>query len=242
MSAISRPNPLILFDIDGTLLRTGDPHHGAAFTHAFESIYGKPVTLEGVPLAGMLDAQIARILFERHALDADESAARLVEMMETMGLRYTETLAGGSLRERLLPGATESVLACLERDWSAGVLTGNARSVGHAKLRAAGLDMLLTYGAFGDSATDRGHLVEAAIDDAERATGVRHHSAETVLIGDTPNDISAARLGGARVIAVATGRFDLAALSQHDPDALLPDLSDPQAFVASVEQVLSINA
>jgi phosphoglycolate phosphatase len=239
MSAISRANPLILFDIDGTLLKTGDPHHGAAFTHAFESIYGKPVTLDGVPLAGMLDAQIARILFERHGLDEDASSARMVEMMEMMGTRYVDALAGGSLVERLLPGVTEAVLACLERDWTAGVLTGNARSVGHAKLRAANLDMLLSIGAFGDSATDRGHLVESALDDAERVTGVRHHPDETVLVGDTPNDISAARLGGARVVAVATGRFGVDALSHHNPDALLPDLSDTHAFIAAVHRALN---
>lgn len=239
MPAISRLNPLILFDIDGTLLRTGDPHHGAAFTHAFESIYGKPVTLEGVPLAGMLDAQIARVLFERHGLDADESDAHLTEMMEAMGARYVEALAGGSLRERLLPGVTEAVLACIERGWTTGVLTGNARSVGNAKLHAAGLDMLLAIGAFGDSATDRGHLVEAALDDAARVTGVRHRPSETVLIGDTPNDISAARLGGARIVAVATGRFDTTALSHHNPDALLLDLSDTEMFISAVESALT---
>jgi phosphoglycolate phosphatase-like HAD superfamily hydrolase len=239
MSSISRVNPLILFDIDGTLLKAGDRRHGAAFTHAFESVFGKPVTLDGVPLAGMLDAQIARVLFERHGLDVEESDVRLTEMMEMMGLRYVETLAGASLRERLLPGVTEAVLACLERDWAAGVLTGNARSVGHAKLQAAGLETLLGFGAFGDSAAERSHLVDAAISDAERVTGVRHSPAETVLVGDTPNDISAARLGSARVVAVATGRFDLAALEHHHPDALLPDLADTDAFVAAVEQALN---
>lgn len=241
MSAISQVRPLILFDIDGTLLRTGDPHHGAAFVHAFERIYGHPVTLEGVPLAGMLDAQIARVLFERHALNIEESTNRLTEMMEMMGARYVEALAGGHLRDRLLPGVTESVLTCYQREWSAGVLTGNARSVGYAKLRAAGLERLLSFGAFGDSATDRSHLVDTAIRDAERAIGVLHHPSETVLIGDTPNDIRAARLGGARVIAVATGRFDVEALGAHDPDALLPDLSDTSLFERSIETVLGIS-
>jgi phosphoglycolate phosphatase-like HAD superfamily hydrolase len=239
MSALGRVNPLILFDIDGTLLRAGDPHHGAAFIHAFASLYGKPVTLEGVPLAGMLDAQIARILFERHGLDSVEADARLAEMLEKMGARYNESLVGGSLRERLLPGVTEAVLACFKRDWTSGVLTGNARAVGHAKLQAAGLDMLLSIGAFGDTATDRSHLVETAIEDAERATGVRHQPRETVLIGDTPNDISAARLGGARVVAVATGRFDLSALEHHHPDALLPDLADTETFIAAIERALN---
>jgi phosphoglycolate phosphatase-like HAD superfamily hydrolase len=236
---VRAPQPLVLFDIDGTLLRTGDPHHGAAFTHAFESIYGRPVTLDGVQLAGMLDAQIARALFEHHALDRDEADARLQEMMEAMGRRYVEAVAGRSIRERLLPGVTEAVLACLHNGWSSGVLTGNARSVAHAKLRAAGLDMLLDFGAFGDSAVERGHLVETALADAEHVTGVRHLPEETILIGDTPADISAARHGGARVVAVATGRFDVAALSQHDPDALLPDLGDTDAFIAAIRRVVS---
>ena len=74
---MSRQRGLVLFDIDGTILIAGDRHHGAAFTHAFEQVYGRPVTLEGVPLAGMLDAQIARILFERHGLDIDEAGMRL---------------------------------------------------------------------------------------------------------------------------------------------------------------------
>lgn len=230
---------LVLFDIDGTILVPGDRHHAAAFTHAFEQVYGHPVTLDGVPLAGMLDAQIARILFERHGLDIAESAARLDEMMAAMGDRYVAAIAGGSLRERLLPGVTEAVLAAHQHGWAVGSLTGNGQAVGEAKLRAAGLGMLITFGAWGDRAVDRGHLVEEAIAEAEQSTGARYTSDETVLVGDTPADIAAARLGGARVVAVATGRFDLPALARHQPDALLDDLSDTAAFVAAVERALS---
>jgi phosphoglycolate phosphatase-like HAD superfamily hydrolase len=229
---------LILFDIDGTLLRAGDREHGAAFIHAFESTYGKPVTLDGVPLAGMLDAQIARVLFERHELDRGAADERLHEMMAAMGEQYVAAIAERDTRERLLPGVTEAVLACVARDWATGVLTGNAASVAHAKLRAAGLDLLLSFGAFGDSAVERGHLVDEAIAACFAASGTRYAPSETVLIGDTPNDISAARLGGAKVVAVATGRFDVAALSHHDADAVLPDLSDTDLFMRTVLSVL----
>lgn len=231
---MSQRRGLVLFDIDGTILIAGDRHHGAAFTHAFEQVYGRPVTLDGVPLAGMLDAQIARILFERHGLDTAEAGARLEEMMAAMGRRYSEAIAGQSLRERLLPGVTEAVLAAHHHGWAVGALTGNGRAVGEAKLRAAGLGMLITFGAWGDRAVERGHLVDEAIAAAERATGARYAPAETTLIGDTPADIAAARLGGARVVAVATGRFDRPALAKHQPDALLEDLSDTAAFVAAV--------
>lgn len=229
---------LVLFDIDGTLLRAGDTHHGAAFTHAFERVYGKPVTLDGVPLAGMLDAQIARILFERHGLDRDEADPRLHEMMEAMGSRYVEAIAEHSIRERLLPGVTEAIVACNAHGWTTGALTGNGRLVGEAKIKGAGLDHLLTFGAYGDSAVERGHLVEEAIAAATEATGERYRPSETVLVGDTPNDIAAARAGGANVIAVATGRFDVESLSNHDPDAVLQDLGDTDAFIAAVIQAL----
>lgn len=230
---------LILFDIDGTLLRVGDHEHGAAFRHAFEEVYGRPVTLEGVPLAGMLDAQIARILFERHALDRDDSDERLQEMMEAMGERYALAIAQHEMRERLLPGVVEAIQACIHNGWPAGVLTGNGQAVGHAKLRATGLDTLLTFGAFGDSATERGHLVEIALDAAYIATRQRYERSRTVLVGDTPNDIQAARYAGTRVIAVATGRFGSDSLAEHEPDALLPDLGDTPAFVNAVRHVTS---
>lgn len=229
---------LVLFDIDGTILMAGDRHHGAAFTHAFELVYGRPVTLDGVPLAGMLDAQIARILFERHGLNTESADARLEDMMAAMGRRYVESIAGQSLRERLLPGVTEAVLAAHHHGWAVGALTGNGQGVGEAKLRAVGLGPLIPFGAWGDRAVERGHLVDEAISAAKRATGAHYAPTETVLVGDTPADISAARLGGARIVAVATGRFDRAALDKHQPDALLTDLSDTAAFVAAINHAL----
>lgn len=197
------------------------------------------MTLAGVPLAGMLDSQIARILFERHGLSRAEADARLHEMMSVMGERYVTAIADRDTRERLLPGITEAVQSCAEHGWAAGVLTGNARSVGEAKLRASGLDLLLAFGAYGDSAIERGHLVEIGIDAAFDLTGTRYSPSQTVLVGDTPNDIAAARMAGTRVVAVATGRFDVETLRAHAPDAVMPDLRDTDAFVSAVTSLVS---
>lgn len=233
------PTALVLFDIDGTLLRAGDPAHQRAFVEAFEEVYGLPVTLEGVQLAGMLDANIARTLFDIHELDHSEADTLLDQMMTSMGGRYRKAVMEIELRERLLPGVSEAVKACAKRGWATGVLTGNARSVAYAKLERAGLADLLVTGAFGDSARERGHLVEIAIAAAEEAVAHRFDPVQTVLVGDTPQDINAARQAGTRVIAVATGRFDVHQLAQLEPDAVLQDLSDTAAFVRSVESAFN---
>jgi phosphoglycolate phosphatase-like HAD superfamily hydrolase len=53
----------------------------------------------------------------------------------------------------------------------------------------------------------------------------------TFYIGDSPRDVAAAKTGGARSIAVASGRSTVTELSDAGPDAVLTDLSDPAALL-----------
>jgi len=86
------------------------------------------------------------------------------------------------------------------------VLTGNTREAAEIKLRTFDLDQYLDLdiGAYGADDT-RANLVKIARQRASAARGIAFAPATTVLIGDTPNDVAAARDGGARIIAVATG-------------------------------------
>lgn len=229
---------LVLFDIDGTLLMAGDKGHGRALLDAFQQIYKLEPDLDGVPLAGMLDAQITRMLYAKHPVDPDVAEEQVEAVMELMGDLYRRSMNGVSLAERLLPGAVAAVTAVVERGWTAGTLTGNARAVAEIKLAAAGLGHLTEIGAFGDSARERGLLVQAAQDAGEQVTGRRFTGRETVLVGDTPHDISAARHAGAHVVAVATGRYDVDTLRDHEPDAVLPDLTDTEGFIEAVASLL----
>jgi phosphoglycolate phosphatase-like HAD superfamily hydrolase len=54
-----------------------------------------------------------------------------------------------------------------------------------------------------------------------------------VVIGDTPLDIACARAVGAKVIAVATGMFELEELEAHEPDWAAQNLGelDPRDVV-----------
>ncbi|MCM8748680.1 HAD family hydrolase [Thermomicrobiaceae bacterium CFH 74404] len=230
---------LVLFDIDGTLLRAGDREHARAFVEAMTEVFGRPIDLDGVPLAGMLDSEIARLALEREGITPVEVEAKLPLVMRRMGEHYSGRVLAGDRVTWVLAGAVESALALADAGYALGVLTGNARTVARAKLAAAGVDGLFPVGAYGDQAHTRGELVWLACAEAERHYGVRFLVHRVVLIGDTPRDIAAARAAGARVLAVATGRYSVRELEAEGADAVLPDLSDPVTTLAAVEAILS---
>jgi phosphoglycolate phosphatase len=119
------------------------------------------------------------------------------------------------------------------------VLTGNVRSVAEVKLAALGLRewLDLCIGAYGDDHEDRTELVQVA---RRRAAAVHGRSAaafdgtETVVIGDTPLDISAALAAGARAVGVATGSHSADELAMAGADAVLPDLTDTAAVLRAL--------
>ena len=78
------------------------------------------------------------------------------------------------------------------------------------KLGAFGLDTLVDFdiGAYGSDHRRRGRLVAVALQKCERKHGATLDPGDVVLVGDTPLDVAAAREGGARAVAVATGPFD----------------------------------
>lgn len=219
---------LILFDIDGTLLKPGDPAHQRALLDAMQRVYGVDGTLDGVPLGGMLDSQIVRLALERHGFTAGEVAEGLPELMQAMAARYRELIDGDERRSWLLPGVT-SLLDRLAGDYLLTVLTGNASGVARAKLEAAGIVGYFPIGAYGDSAEHRHELVGVVGEKAAERHRMTWQPESVVIVGDTPRDIEAARNSGVRVIAVATGRYTVENLREHNPDAVFPDLGETEA-------------
>jgi phosphoglycolate phosphatase len=62
----------------------------------------------------------------------------------------------------------------------------------------------------------------------------------TVYIADSPRDVDAARIGGARSLAVASGRASAAELREAGADAVLPDLTDPAALTALIVRLTQV--
>src|SRR5262249_3364979 len=58
-----RPYPaLVLFDIAGTLVRRAGPHHREALVQGIRRVTGLDTATEGIPVQGMLDPDIVRVM------------------------------------------------------------------------------------------------------------------------------------------------------------------------------------
>jgi phosphoglycolate phosphatase len=78
------------------------------------------------------------------------------------------------------------------------------------------------------------HLVNVARQRAAKAHGVNFDDGATLLIGDTPNDVAAAKASSARIIAIATGKDSATALAEAGADTVLPNLTDTPAVLAAI--------
>jgi phosphoglycolate phosphatase len=212
---------LVLFDIDGTLVRRAGPHHRMALVEGIRKITGLDTSTDGIPLHGMLDPDIMTLMMLR----AGATRARIREALpEIMGAaeRYYLRVCP-VLRDRHCPGVEPLLDRLTRHNALLGLVTGNLTRIGWRKLERAGLRDYFRFGAFGGTAATRTALARAAIREARRS-GWIERGAPIALVGDAPADIEAAQRNGIRSIAVQTGlapRQELAALG---PDILLGNL------------------
>jgi len=218
---------LLLFDIDGTLLRT----RGAgreALDEAFARVLGWPDATAGISLAGATDGGIVRGVAARFgvAWDGVSPPPFDLDAVRSAYLGALQERLGHPDRVALCPGVRALVDALAGRAHLA-LLTGNWRAGAALKLGAVGLWGGWHDGAYGDDHADRNCLVPVARARAE-AAGLRFR--RVIVIGDTPADIACARAGGALVVAVETGFASGEELAAARPDLLLPDLERGRAW------------
>jgi phosphoglycolate phosphatase len=141
---------------------------------------------------------------------------------------------------RLLPGARDAVLAVASLPGVVQtVLTGTIKPNAVRKLAAFGLDRILDteIGGYGSDAYPRGSLLLEVRRQASEKYGTPIEQAPAVYIADTARDVEAAAIGGARSIAVASGRDVAAELAEAGADAVLVDLSDTSGVLAAVDRL-----
>jgi phosphoglycolate phosphatase-like HAD superfamily hydrolase len=228
---------LVLWDIDGTLVQAGEVGRDI-FTEAFQAVLGRDpdqVTARALVMAGRTDPEIALEFLTAHEIA--EGERHLPAFSEALVTALAAKAALIRERGRALPGARE-VLAAL--DGTEGVvqslLTGNVEPNALLKLASFELDGYLDFevGGFGSDHHHRPSLVEVARTKAERKYGTAFAGSATVLVGDTPLDVAAGRAGGARVVAVATGPYQVAELESTGADAVLEDLRDAKAALTAI--------
>lgn len=221
---------LLLFDIDGTLVRTNGVGRSSV-ERAFAERLGGPIRTDAVTFSGKTDPQIIREILIANDVDATD------DLVDEVLALYEET-AYHTLQPNhveLLPG-TAALLDGLARrsDVQLGLLTGNVRRMAYRKLDAVGLGKYFPFGAFGSDHADRYQLPSIGLARARAHATHPFEGDDMVIIGDTEHDIRCGRSLGATSVAVCTGRYTRADLAPHDPDILFDDLSDVEAFFVHV--------
>ena len=221
------PATTVLWDIDGTLLRSGAVAP-LAFLDAVAEVTGVRPTPEGRDYGGRLDTEIAEMLLAavgaEMTLVGDVLAALQRLVFERLGQLRAQT--------RTYPG----VDALLARLAAAGVrqtvVTGNIAAVARHKLEAGKLipPIELDLGGFGDNGANRADVARVALERLA-AAGWKPDPGQVWIVGDTPRDLACARAVGVRCALVATGRATVAELGVLGADIVLPDLSDPRPLL-----------
>jgi phosphoglycolate phosphatase len=224
---------LVLWDIDHTLIETRGVG-GQVYAETFAKVTGR--RLEKMPeLAGRTEPVIFRDALKVNGIIGSDDL--YPQFADEQARGYANHLDELRRRGRALPGAAEVLRALSRRDdVTQSVLTGNTRPSAEIKLRAFGLDRYLDVdiGAYGTDDDTRANLVAIARLRAEKKHGHPFDDGQTVLIGDTPNDIAAARESGARIIAVATGRDTADDLRAAGADTVLDDLTDSLTVLTAI--------
>jgi phosphoglycolate phosphatase-like HAD superfamily hydrolase len=227
---------LLLFDIDGTLVRGATDAHRDALKAALREVHGVAVrsARRVVPPAGRTDAEIARALLLDAGISAERIDDRAEDVREACCRIYAQTCPR-DLSEYLVPGIPE-VLAWLHGRPGVrlALLTGNYEPIARLKLARAGIGKWFEarQGAFGSDSEDR-----AALPAIARRRAGHTPREDTIVIGDTPRDIACARADGVRCLAVTSGQYGADELAGADAVA-----RDAGELRVRLEELLSASA
>jgi phosphoglycolate phosphatase len=210
-----------LFDIDGTLLISRDRVHRNALHQAMREAYGVDTTIDGIAYHGKTDLGILRAALERVGVSGERFAANLPRALDIV---CREVSANAN---RIAPTVCSAVPQVLDQLQAAGKLlglaSGNLESVGWLKVQAAGLRHFFSFGCFSDQHESRVDIFRQAVAEVQSRLG---EAARVCFIGDTPEDIKAARFANSKVVAVCTGIFTADELACHKPDACVTSCAE----------------
>lgn len=229
---------LLLFDIDGTLVRGRPLTHQLALEEAAVEVFGLSVPEGATPVAdvepwGKTDRQILRDVLRRAGLPSP-AEGDLARWERRACEAYVRLEVDGEASDEL--GETA---AALERLRAAGhalaLVTGNLEPIARRKLELRGLGGYFParQGGFGSDAELRPELVPIARSRAA-SNGLPHPSSDTILIGDTPLDVAAAAADGVRCIGVTGKRFSAADLLGAGAVAAVARIPDVEGALAGL--------
>ncbi|WP_172386616.1 HAD family hydrolase [Streptomyces sp. MNP-20] len=230
---------LVLWDIDRTLLYVGDIDR-QVYREAFAEVVGRPA--DRLPARGTgvtMPLAIRSLLLDNGVPESavPELLPRMVELLPKRLAAHTDDLQGQGV---LMPGAVAALQAVSDhKGWIPTVVTGNLKPNALLKLAAFNLGCYLDIeiGGFASDDDHRPALVGIAQKRAQAKHGMAFACANTVIIGDSLEDVRTGLEGGASVIGVASGKTSAQDLTEAGADVVLDDLRDVQRLMDAITSV-----
>jgi phosphoglycolate phosphatase-like HAD superfamily hydrolase len=225
-------SPLLLFDIDGTLVHVAE---GVPFARAFLEHCGRDVDLSYAADMVITDTGYARGVLLRAGLahgddDIDAALARFVTHLCT-------AIDAAELPVRLVTGAAAFVDA-LHGAMPLAVATGCIEASARAKLAAVGLDARFPCGGYSRREQSREEILERAIVAAAAHYGRHFAPRTTIYFGDGPWDVAAARAAGVHFVGINEHEGSRTRLREAGAEVVFPDYSDRAAIEAVVRALV----
>ena len=220
-------NRIILWDIDGTLLDTRGAGV-APLSESIEKITGRKVSLDRKAHAGKSDYEIIESLCGLSTANHPETL-QVENILENYVNGLTANLKVNPVK--VLADVTNTLKHLKELTHiRIGLLTGNCRNGGVAKLVSAELfgyfDPEVSFFATSEH-RDRKSVLAAA---------VKEHS-NMIIVGDTPNDVEAGLRHGIPVISVPTGLYNWSELEEINQNLVLKEDWKMTEFLEIIETV-----
>jgi phosphoglycolate phosphatase-like HAD superfamily hydrolase len=218
----------VLWDIDRTLVYVGEVDR-TAYREAFAEVVGRPAERLPAKGTGVTMPLAIRGLLEDNGVTGREADELLPRMLELVPVRFAAHAEDVRRLGIVLPGAVQALrTVAAEPDVVTTVVTGNLQPNALLKLRVFGMDRYVDVTVGGYSSDDAHRPALVAV--AQRRAGDRYGGTfdvrNTVIVGDSLEDVRTGREGGARVIAVASGTTSQDLLAAAGADVVLPDLTD----------------
>ena len=213
----------VLFDVDETLIHTGDA--GAkSWMRAFQQLYGIPADIGEHTSAGETDPQVGSATF-RAVLHRDPSLDEMNRLYAAY-LRHLAAEIWASESYRVLPGAQETLVRLSDAGVILGLVSGAMEGAARTKLIPGNLNRFFVFGGYGSDSPDRAELTHVAIARASALHGRQLDHDEVWVVGDTPLDIDAAKKDGATAVGVASGHYPAEELAKAEADFVLASLEE----------------
>lgn len=227
---------VLLFDIDGTLIRAGGSGR-KALNRAAEELYGVKNACSELSLAGRTDLYNFGAAYKFATGKKPTKAA--VERLHQAYLKHLPYFVRSSIRNGTyhVPPGLKRLLKRLSREKGVllGLGTGNMEKGARIKLDPSGFNVYFMFGGYGSDAFHRHSLLRKAVVRAKKLAREPFDKSDVYVIGDTPLDVAAGKKAGFKTVGVGTGFADWTALKASKPDHLARDYKDLEKWLSWFE-------